>query len=1097
MYNGVPPGVSLMFRCLPDEVIPAMAYSNTGRPQVCQQPPDLCYPSKTVSMATPCTSSNQPLMNGHLHNLPYSCAAATTMDGQGGYDNPAMHPLPDSPPDSEPYSPPDGHRNVHVTSSESKFGIVNPASTMNQHMYGPPHHRPPGMPPGMPPKMPSTGYNEPPSLNHLLPVSHVPPPVPPSTVSCATPLPLPTSSQMNNPQVLSPPNMSPNMHGNASAKKRKYPENSGASLTSALFNTNRNNGSMNIKQEPNVSGSAFPPYMVDFDEDQYSNCYDPEASNGYLDSQYQVIKWQPYQVQKWNVLTDANLKDLPPPQYRVDSDKGFNFSVSDDAFVCQKKNHFQVTVHIGVNTEPKYVRTSEGVKKIDGFWLHFHGVKLESPNQLIKIEQSQSDRTKKMFHPVKVDLLPDQTNKVTVGRLHFSETTSNNMRKKGRPNPDQRYFQLAVSLCAHSGENNYMVSGSASERLIVRASNPGQFDSDVDVLWQKAQTPNGVYHEGRVGINTDHLDEALTVNGNIKLTGRILQPSDIRAKEDLKEVDSKDQLKKVAQMKIYQYKYSPDFAESAGLPEDKRNDTGVIAQEVREVLPDAVMETGDVLLPGGQKIRNLLVVNKERIFMENVGAVKELCKLTDNLEVRIDELEKMNTKLSKLKRFDSIKSTVSSKSSSSVSTISSMPKKPPQNHKHRSTRSVHYKEHKPTSGSQGPAPATTDNHGWCSNRFIQLTIITLILIMAFCLIAITILYIMERNKETGTVTNNHNYILSATPNSGGQSQPINGKNITHGPLIFNTTPVPAVTTESMTSSTTVHLTVTSTRPPLMIVPPYPPCDLNTSCDMRICCPPAAQHDTEGGAYIPWGNRNNGEGEESPQSSSTDVAPEPVDNNTQRNNTNPAYRIVTHSPSATPHPSQTGNALPQGNTIVTVKPGDQEPNVIVNSIDESNSDSQGYYYNNGDTNSNELKVSHRRKRSVTADQLQARIFLEELNFEFDSRFCSNCTSTNKTLMMKLSPYFQYEPVTFRFDVESDVAVSLCYNMSVDRCIINSGRLDIQHDSEYKWKLPLGLYYYTAFRFRVTTKDQIAPCSLLAEDTTNLFVEYSLHFERDCS
>lgn len=35
-----------------------------------------------------------------------------------------------------------------------------------------------------------------------------------------------------------------------------------------------------------------------------------------------------------------------------------------------------------------------------------------------------------------------QVTKVTVGRLHFSETTSNNMRKKGKPNPEQRYFQV-------------------------------------------------------------------------------------------------------------------------------------------------------------------------------------------------------------------------------------------------------------------------------------------------------------------------------------------------------------------------------------------------------------------------------------------------------------------------------------------------------------------------------------------------------------------------------------------------------------------------------------------------------------------------------
>lgn len=45
--------------------------------------------------------------------------------------------------------------------------------------------------------------------------------------------------------------------------------------------------------------------------------------------------------------------------------------------------------------------------------------------------------------------------------------------------------------------------------------------------------------------------------------------------------------------------------------------------------------------------------------MENVGAVKELCKLTDNLENRIDELERWSRKLAKLRRLDSMKSTVS------------------------------------------------------------------------------------------------------------------------------------------------------------------------------------------------------------------------------------------------------------------------------------------------------------------------------------------------------------------------------------------------------------------------------------------------------
>jgi hypothetical protein len=41
---------------------------------------------------------------------------------------------------------------------------------------------------------------------------------------------------------------------------------------------------------------------------------------------------------------------------------------------------------------------------------------------------------------------------------------------------------------------------------------------------------------GKLGINTSQPDEALTVVGNLKLSGLLLQPSDMRIKENIQQV---------------------------------------------------------------------------------------------------------------------------------------------------------------------------------------------------------------------------------------------------------------------------------------------------------------------------------------------------------------------------------------------------------------------------------------------------------------------------------------------------------------------------------------------------------------------------------
>ncbi|NWI92228.1 MYRF factor, partial [Pitta sordida] len=155
------------------------------------------------------------------------------------------------------------------------------------------------------------------------------------------------------------------------------------------------------------------------------------------------------------------------------------------------------------------------------------------------------------------------------------------------------------------------------------------------------------------------------------------------------------------------------------------------------ILPEAVKDTGDLVFSNGKTLENFLVVNKveirdsqiqapprlsrfrgqERIFMENVGAVKELCKLTDNLETRIDELERWSHKLAKLRRLDSMKSTGSSGAFSQTGSQFSR------------AGSVPHKKRPPKVAAK--SPSVVPEQACISQRFLQGTIIALVIIMAF------------------------------------------------------------------------------------------------------------------------------------------------------------------------------------------------------------------------------------------------------------------------------------------------------------------------------------------------------------------------------
>ncbi|KAL1227421.1 Myelin regulatory factor [Trichinella pseudospiralis] len=518
----------------------------------------------------------------------------------------------------------------------------------------------------------------------------------------------------------------------------------------------------------------------------------PEDGGYFEDTvSHQAIRFTEFQKEHWHNLCDANGRELSHIGLHVVADKGFNYSQFDCTFVNQKKNHFQISVHIEVRDRqaPKFVQVLTDnvvtLKQIKEFQLDFYGVKSEMPSSVVQIKQSQTDRKPVAYEPVKLDLPPNRVTKVTVARLHFSETTMNNQRKNGRPNPDQKYFYLVVALSAvtPNGEK-YTILAYNSEKVIVRASNPGQFDNgETETHWQKGQVNNSIFHPGPVGVGTDRPTAALTVSGDISCTGNLYHPSDARLKQNIKEVNCAEALSRLSQIRIVQYEIRPEVSQQWQLPAEDCQRVGVIAQEVNDVLPDAVKNNGE-----------FLTVDDSRIFYESAAAVKELCRLTGNLEYKIDEVEKISKKLSKLnklKRFDSMRSSLStfgegSVLSCSLSSVMTAPSgsqaesggvggKLGNGYKdakskyssNRDRKSYFYNKHRcggggGSGGGGGGGGRVAIDRGLCSNKVIQATIVVLVLVMTFCLISMATLYVLDWHKRHSM--RNHDILSVSLPN---------------------------------------------------------------------------------------------------------------------------------------------------------------------------------------------------------------------------------------------------------------------------------------------------------------------------------------------
>ncbi|MBS9935780.1 tail fiber domain-containing protein [Vibrio alginolyticus] len=131
--------------------------------------------------------------------------------------------------------------------------------------------------------------------------------------------------------------------------------------------------------------------------------------------------------------------------------------------------------------------------------------------------------------------------------------------------------------------------------------------------------------EGRMRFYTNRRSKYVEINGgSVVATGNVTAYSDARLKENVKVIDNA--LNKVGELSGYTY----DKRKSLDSDEFTR-ETGVIAQEVQKVLPEAVMESDE------EHILSVAYGNMNGLLIE---AIKELNEKVDSLQNEVQELKR-------------------------------------------------------------------------------------------------------------------------------------------------------------------------------------------------------------------------------------------------------------------------------------------------------------------------------------------------------------------------------------------------------------------------------------------------------------------------
>ena len=187
-----------------------------------------------------------------------------------------------------------------------------------------------------------------------------------------------------------------------------------------------------------------------------------------------------------------------------------------------------------------------------------------------------------------------------------SGTTANMYGVRGEVEVDAGTCTKAYAFQSHIDRD----SGTIETGYLYYGSYSGTVGTKYGV-YVTGETKN--YFSGNVGIGLTGITEKLHVSGNILATGDVTAYSDKRVKTDISKI--KDPLNKVCSINGYTYKRTDT--------DDDKTHTGVLAQEVMEVLPEVVHGSEDTTY-------SVAYGNMVGLLIE---AIKEL-------KLEIDELKK-------------------------------------------------------------------------------------------------------------------------------------------------------------------------------------------------------------------------------------------------------------------------------------------------------------------------------------------------------------------------------------------------------------------------------------------------------------------------